>query len=397
MLTSMLRRLIFPSLVLVAACGSDASDPVDPDPPDPVDPGGPNGDPSGDGTFTISFPVSNLPEDVLTGEEPDDLIFSGTNCDGNSSARLNTDTGAITGCNGLVSDTHYRYVKTMQEDGSEIGVFVTRNLRINTAFNVEVEGQLPLVVVASENVEIHGALDAAARFVDGIAGGFSGRKNEWGPGFGPGAGTVGATGGGGGGSYCGIGGDGTGGGAGGPAYGSAEVVPLIGGSSGGINNIWDSGAGGGAVQIVAGTSVSVASTGTINVGGGGGGQGGGGGGSGGALLIETPTATIAGAIAANGGGGGTGSGDVRGQNGLPSDEPALGGAPGSDNVPGGNGSAGEEQNGGHGVPHPIVASRGSGGGGGAGRIRINTMSGAATIAGIVSPAPATGCVTEGAL
>jgi hypothetical protein len=37
----------------------------------------------------------------------------------------------------------------------------------------------------------------------------------------------------------------------------------------------------------------------------------------------------------------------------------------------------------------------AGGGGGAGRIRINTASGSATITGIVSPDPTTSCVSQG--
>jgi hypothetical protein len=37
------------------------------------------------------------------------------------------------------------------------------------------------------------------------------------------------------------------------------------------------------------------------------------------------------------------------------------------------------------------------GGGGAGRVRINTTSGAATISGMISPATTTSCVSQGAL
>ncbi len=95
------------------------------------------------------------------------------------------------------------------------------------------------------------------------------------------------------------------------AYGTANLSPLLAGSSGGAGG-GTAGSGGGAIQLVAGGPFKLGSLAYINVGGSGGdsagetnaGEEASGGGSGGAILIEASMATIAGVLAATGGGGG---------------------------------------------------------------------------------------------
>jgi hypothetical protein len=111
-----------------------------------------------------------------------------------------------------------------------------------------------------------------------------------------------------GGGFCGTGGEGallmpgTPTPRGGP-YGSATLLPLQAGSSGGVwsDTVATPGGAGGGLQISAGGGIFVSSTGVVNAGGGG---GAGGGGSGGSLLLEGPTIVVEGVLAANGGGGG---------------------------------------------------------------------------------------------
>lgn len=115
--------------------------------------------------------------------------------------------------------------------------------------------------------------------------------------------------------------------------GAAQITfsPLAGGCPGGnqyaIDNVTvvrRGGAGGGAVQLVAGTSVVLRSQGLIDVGAGGG-DSTAGGGSGGTVIIESPSVTIDGpaaGVAANGGAGG-GCG-MMGPDGTSSGSQALG-------------------------------------------------------------------------
>jgi hypothetical protein len=342
---------------------------------------------SGD-TTGIDFAPSNVPSSAI-GDAKGDLILGGANCS-NTTVTLDTDTGAIRGCS-LKVDTDYAFAQVEQADGSKLGVFIANKIRVEQTITAEVNGQLPLVLLARDTLQVIGKLQAAGARSEAVAGGFPGVPNVSNtPGNGPGAGGAGKVGGGG--SYCGKGGkSSTNTSAGGVPYSTPEIVPLVGGSSGGAATIWDSGAGGGAVQLIAGTSIQISATGIINVGGGGGGQGSNGGGSGGAILLEAPTVTVAGVLAANGGGGGSGSGAEKGQNGLPSSAPASGG--GTD-VKGGNGSAGASLDG---EPGALSEDYEGGGGGGAGVIRINTASGSATITGSLSPSLATSCATQGTL
>lgn len=261
-------------------------------------------------------------------------------------------------------------------NATKADLYVVKSWVVNSTSTVTISGMRPAIVAVLTTVDIQGTVTVTA-------GGF-----QWGSAPGPGAGTPGPNAsGGGGGSYCGVGGMG----AlmtppfpiGGTTYGTPSLTPLLGGSAG-QGNCGHSGDGGGAVQIVAGGSISVRQYASINAGGFGGACATAGG-SGGAILLEAPTVQIAGSIAANGGSGSTPI--AAGADATANAKPAIGGSTGDDAglSRGGNGSAGMVINGGNGV---YGSDGNSGGGGGAGRIRINTKTGSSTIAttGIVSPA-----------
>jgi hypothetical protein len=249
---------------------------------------------------------------------------------------------------------------------------------------------------------------------DGNSGGFP--VNAPGPGAGHGGTGFAPTSGWGGGSFCGAGGQGGSSAppvpAGGSTYGTANLIPLVAGSNGytalGDDYFLFGSKGGGAIEIVAGQSITVGLFGHIHAGGQGGTYETAGGGSGGAILLEAPTVIIHGTLAANGGGGigiGNLDGWSNGADGNPSAQPALGGVDGLDGgtATGGIGSAGTTVNGGNGGPPDPNGTGAGSGGGGAGRIRINTASGSATIddgdggTSNVSPALSTPCATQGTL
>ena len=173
-----------------------------------------------------------------------------------------------------------------------------------------------------------------------------------------------------------------------------EIIPLLGGSSGGSASYSNlpSGPGGGAVQIVAGTAIVIKLGGVITMAGAGGYSGATGAGSGGSILLEAPKVTVDGVVAANGGGGGgsSGSGAVAiGDWGGITSTPARGGGPPGEKA--GNGSGGVTIDGADGEP----SMYGTGGGGGAGRIRINTACGAVTVgaSAVMSPGQSTACAS----
>ena len=284
----------------------------------------------------------------------------------------------------------------MQSDGSQVAVLFAHSVMVQQGAGVSVKGTLPLVLVAATTVNLQGTVQSAT---PGNAGGP--QVTQSGAGGGPGGGADGNHLGAGGGGYCGTGGQGAVNdeastpAPGGRSYGNATLAPLIGGSAGGNHGDYnDGGEGGGAIDITAGTSITVGTLGILNVPGyGGANVGGGGGGSGGGILLEAPQVTIDGIVAANGGGAGlaTANSSGSGQTGQPSALPAAGG-----DVTEGAGGAGTTINGADG--HASGGHAGSGGGA-AGRIRINTTSGAATIgaSAIVSPAVSTTCTSQGML
>jgi hypothetical protein len=278
-------------------------------------------------------------------------------------------------------------------DGNFADLYVWNSFALPDTASLTFTDTNPVILVVLTTVSIQGQIYVN----DGNAGGFSGSAP--GPGAGQGGNGFASGSGGAGGSFCGVGG--LGGSptppipAGGPTYGFANLVPLVAGSAGGENG-GGSGAGGGAIQIVAGQSITVGPYASINAGG----EGSSltrGGGSGGAILLEAPAVVIQGTLAANGGGGGGYGGN--GANGNPSNQPASGGIEQFDGgaATGGMGSAGLVINGGNSGGFDPQAGFAGSGGGGAGRIRINTATGSASITGTVSPAQGTACMTQGTL
>jgi hypothetical protein len=278
--------------------------------------------------------------------------------------------------------------------------------RITTSGAITVTGSRPLVLFATDFITLTHNINAASE-----------RGGNTGPAApAPGCATSGTgstslgrgAGGGAGGSFMTRGGNGGSGGnsiyvasGGTSAQASSEPVRLRAGCSGlrggrssvTGNNGGAGGTGGGAVYLVAGTSITLSNV-TINVsgsGGGGGGReaGGGGGGTGGMLKLDAPSLTVNSStrLVANGGGGGAGGGETSsgmgGANPDPSQPttPAEGGSSGGGN--GGRGFAGTSgatsgSNGGR-------DAGGGGGGGGGGYIQSSRpLTGAGVSAGLIS-------------
>lgn len=209
------------------------------------------------------------------------------------------------------------------------------SFRIDPGVSVVVTGSAPLVLRVRQGVSIDGTLDlrgadgtsggaqlgqAGAGGAGGAAGGsgaFGAQDGSDGLGLGHGAKGTGAQGGSGAG-YAGPGfpspasmyGAGI---SGGPAYGSADLTMLLGGSGGGGGSgasgcgSGGGGGGGGVVQIAASQTIAIGPAGAILAGGGAGGSdagkgcGGGGGGSGGAVWLAAPTIDNEGLVSAQGG------------------------------------------------------------------------------------------------
>jgi hypothetical protein len=337
----------------------------------------------------FGYTPSNVP--VVAYADAGDITVSATNC------LIDTDALTVSCVSQSASGvTPYLFATGQQSDGSQVAVLSVHSLTVPQAAQVTVRGSIPLIVFAQTTVNIQGELTTST---PGNAGGPQVLAS--GAGGGPGGGTAGPSGAGaGGGGYCGTGGQGAPAGdagaptPGGRAYGTPQISPLIGGSAGGNHGSYaDGGEGGGAIQISAGTSIIIGSGGVINVPGlGAGNIYGGGGGSGGAVLLEAPSVTVDGIIAVNGGGAGEGTPNSSGggQSGQPSMQPAAGGASFE-----GNGGAGTQIDGSDGQ---VGATTGNGGGA-AGRIRINTTTGAATVGAnaLISPALTTSCATQGTL
>lgn len=203
-----------------------------------------------------------------------------------------------------------------QAAGPDVMLVSIRNFTLDAGATLTVTGSRPLVLAVWGTATIAGTIDASASLSTTGPGGSN--SNEC-------MNLTGATGmsmqpalGGGGGGLQGTGGRGGNvGGFGGTGIGAPAGIR--GGCAGGLGGAGSStqaprGAGGGAVQITARTSIVV--DGVINVGGGGGSGGrvgygaGGGGGSGGFIGLDSPIVIVTGTLAANGGGGGGGASDV---------------------------------------------------------------------------------------
>jgi hypothetical protein len=329
-----------------------------------------------------------------------------------ASWQINTDDNELRDqTNGGITELNSILVN--QPDGITIRVLSVSSFTLASGASVRILGSRPLVIVAANDITISGLMSAGASGTSpGSGGGLAGECTS-------GTGTNGAsqqddnanTGGigGGGGGYGAAGGSGAAvantsasGVAGGAEEGAVALVPLRGGCSGGSGGFGGGagGAGGGAVQLVAGGTITLSDGAQITARGGGGragsasSSGGGGGGSGGAVLIESVNVTVDGVLTAQGGSGGEGadffSAGQNGRDGRHLDDTAaaggnglsLGGDGGSGGV--GGGAAGPGSQG----PGDISFAQGGGGGGGAvGRIRI-TSPNSPTFGGnsVVSPA-----------
>ncbi len=256
------------------------------------------------------------------------------------------------------------------------GVFVMRSLRVFEDATIVATGNNPLIIITENDIVIEGRINVSAK-VGGSEVSPTGAAS-CGAGQGEGRGmSAEGSGAGGGGSFGSLGGDGgpqgasPGGGAG-VAYGTDNLVPLLGGSGGGSGGVFG-GRSGGAIQLSSLTGrILFGPLGLVEASGTGGSgapeTSGGGGGSGGAILLEAgsvicPVEAERAFFGAPGGGGGGGALFLSGgTNGDPNDVPAAGGS-----FSGGDGS---DLDG-------VALSGGSrgGGGGGAGRVRINTLAG----------------------
>lgn len=264
-----------------------------------------------------------------------------------------------------------------------------------------VEGSMPLIVAAWDDIVVEGTLDASSR-----------RTGTRGAGSDPsscipaGVGEDGdsGTGGGGGGGFGGVGGDGgdgddNGGGTNGGGGGGALAAPptnVRGGCDGADSGAHSSrgrargGAGGGAVQLTARNRIQLSGDALAGGAGGEGGPqnsaaGGGGGGSGGFVGLDAPTVEVTGVIAANGGGGGGGcilsTRGEPGTDGLASTSVAPGGGGSSGATDGGEGGAGSTADG-----ETVTGSDNGGGGGGGGGVGyVIVWSGAFADDGTISP------------
>lgn len=264
------------------------------------------------------------------------------------------------------------------------GMRVFRFKSLSVAGTLRVTGNDMLAIVVDGDVTIAGVLDVSSDWSStGIAG----------PGADPtfAAATVttkAGTGGGGNHQVGAHGGDFTGGpaagGAGGAGQSDPDLVPLRAGMAGGTSMIVGTipgGLGGGAVQIVSRTTISVLGSGVIDASGAGGSANtilvtpGVGGGAGGTVLLEAPQLTLdgAGVVVSTKGGGGSDTGF----NGCTTCQGSDGGYDAAA-APGGTGAA-AGGNGGTGATAPTVgsngASAGGGGGGSVGEARFNTTAG----------------------
>jgi hypothetical protein len=298
------------------------------------------------------------------------------------------------------TDTDPRCETSTQPLGNpDVCVVAARDITI--VGQVETTGSRPFVVLATRSILVQtGAVLDASSHRDGLPG--------------PGASSVlcssmmvpGPSGGGAGGSFGGTGGNG-GNGGGMQSHGiAAAALPIstltgirgsCAGDPGGLSTGTPGAAGGasgGAVYLLAETSIDVTVTSVIVASGAGGeggavGGGGGGGGAGGLVALEAPAITIGGQIVAHGGAGGAGGGL------------AVAGAPGGDGAATfadksttvlGTGGGGDGGRGSFGtMPNGVAGTGGtsgaSGGGGGGGQGMIFTLGTLIAAPTQVTPAP----------
>lgn len=382
---------LFP-LAMNAACSDSKDSPAattldggTPDGGTPVDVTPESGTPA-----TETFLPSNFDPSTIDMSLASDVDVNGTN----GGCILDTDNPSTFSCNNQDAPFKVAVKQVAQPNGPQLVVVGVKSFRIESDVTLTINGTHPLAIYSLGAVSILGKINASA---SGSTEG-NGASHANGIGEPSGAsddshlGSAGA-------SFCGKGGAGAPVGMGATfgtqpvaPYGSAALIPLLAGSSGGHHG--GTGYGGGAVQITSLVSIDVSGSIVANGDAGGSGgvttAGGAGGGSGGAILLEAPAVTGAGKLFANGGGGG--SLTDTGSDGQESAQSAPGGG-----QSGGAGAAGTAIDG---LPGSHVAGAdvdNGGGGGGAGYIRINSTTGTAGFSGTASPALSTACGTQGPL
>jgi len=344
-----------------------------------------------------AWDVAHVPPSVT-------MAFAATSNVSIAAASLDTGGGAIPPTASFLLPADAMLFASPQDGGGpELAILEVGSLTITGSLRVT--GSRPLVIIAGTTI-VASDIDASAVKSAPGGGGYA-------PGMGPGAGGGGAVAGnddagGGGGGFGTAGGagqtSGTAAGAAGALYGTADLAQLDGGSGGGAMAPacpgYPAGAGGGAIQLTARTSIEIDGSVRVNGGGGAGGvdcsgtgTSGAGGGAGGAIYLQAPQLLGAGMLLAQGGGGG-GATDVATQ-GLGGD-----GADGATTIMAasggtaqGTGVSGESNVGATGGwrdagPAALIAlsgqmsGNGGGGGGSVGRIVIRSAS-----AGAVSASP----------
>lgn len=357
--------------------------------------------------------------------ENSDLTFQGVADKTLTDVTLHSDTGEIEGgvriaspdptALTVISGIGFHVVNV---GGNNVGIFLFDHLTL--VGTVKVVGTHSVALLAKSDVILEDLTVAADQTANtpgpgGYAGGQTGALNGLGPGGGKGGSSYyessisGYL-------YSGAGGGGhaASGGAGGPigtaaagvggtAYDSSTLLTLRGGSGGGASSDGSKGgAGGGAVQIVSQTAISI--SGGIAAGGAGGrfggGKSGGGGGAGGAILLEAPTVTLANdtyLITGGGGGGGATSNGNGAGNSITEVAVGTGGFCGT--RCGGQGAYSATTDG-TGAVGKADGQQTGGGGGAAGLVRINTLTGAASLGTgikLVPPITATNLFSQGVI
>ena len=345
--------------------------------------------------FAPAPPAATPPVANVIGELP----WDGTGALTLTSATIDTTSMTVVG-----ADLDQAWFEVVMIPGGEAAVLQADELVLD---QVRAVGARPLILAARATLEVRGHLDG------------SGHLAEPGPGAAPAGPSTGGIGqhsvgdvcdsGGGGGGHASTGGAGgassqcaTTGGVGGAAATDSPAQRLVGGSSGGdgvaeVCEVSRGGAGGGVLQLSAGTAVTV--VGVVSAGGGGGRGGrtcgiddagsGAGGGAGGTIFLQAPRIQVDGLVVAHGGGGGGGGNGFAG-NGPIGDGTDGGNGDGALPAPGGvapasNGGSGGTGGTGTAAPTPgqAVIHNGGGGGGAAGRVWWST---APIGLGLISPA-----------
>jgi hypothetical protein len=308
-------------------------------------------------------------------------------------------TGLATACFATAPSTPVTLNAAIATDGGQCATNVIGNpplcviagSTVTVTGTVVATGTKPLVLVAVTTVDVQGTLSAASTRAGTEVIGASADFAQCNAGTPPTAGT-GA--GGAGGSFGGSGGDGGNGtnNAGAGTHGASQAPAAMRGGCPGQDGDGNGGApghGGGAIALVADTSItvegSVDASGEAGAGGDHPSGGGGGAGAGGLIVLDAPTVTATGSIFTNGGGGGEASG-VTGNDGDAGNDPTVTGAAAT------NGGTSGGQGGAGGVGATAAASgqsvnnhAGGGAGGGVGVIKLYRATSIG--GGTVSPPP----------